>query len=59
MFMTSLLSGHIDKLGRFLNHVNGLHRNIQFTIQIEGDSHLPFLGIDIYKRLNGSLGHKV
>jgi hypothetical protein len=48
-----------DKMEKFLNHLNGLHRNIQFTIQIEGDSHLPFLDIDIYRRMDGSLGHKV
>jgi hypothetical protein len=48
-----------DKLERFLNHLNGLHRNTQFTIQTEGDSHPPFLDIDIDRRLDGSLGHKV
>jgi len=33
--------------------MNGLHRNIQFTMEIERDSHLPFLDIDIYKRPDG------
>ena len=35
------------------------HWNIQFTTEIKRDSHLPFLDIDIYRRLEGSLGHKV
>jgi len=48
-----------DKLERFLNHLNGFHRNMQFTTQIEGDSHLPFLDINIYRRLDDFLGHKV
>ena len=48
-----------DKLERFLNHLNGLHRNIKFTIRIQEDSHLPFLDIDIYRRPDGSLDHKV
>ena len=47
-----------EKLERFLNLLNGLHRNIQFTMEIKGDGHLPFLDIDIYRRLEGSLGHK-
>ena len=32
-----------EKLGRFLDHQNCLHRNIQFTMEMERDSHLPFL----------------
>jgi hypothetical protein len=26
---------------------------------MEEDSHLPFLNTDIYRRMDGSLGHKV
>jgi hypothetical protein len=37
----------------FLDHTNGFHRNIKFTIQIERDSHFPFLDIDIYRRPDG------
>jgi hypothetical protein len=48
-----------EKLERFLDHLNGFHRNIQFTMEIEKDSHLPFLDIDIFRRPDGSLGHKV
>jgi hypothetical protein len=33
-------------------------KNIQFTMEIEENGHLPFLDIDIHKA-DGSLGHKV
>jgi len=46
-------------LERFLNHLNGLHRNIHFTMEKETEGHLPFLGINIYRRWDGSLGHKI
>jgi hypothetical protein len=39
--------------------MNGLHRNIQFTMEMERETHLSFLDIDMYSRPNGSLGHKV
>ena len=48
-----------DKLMDFLNHLNGLHKKIKFTMEIEKDGHLPFLDIHIYRRTDGSLGHKV
>ena len=48
-----------DNLTTFLEHLNGLHKNIQFTIEIEEDGHLPFLDIDIYRKRDSSLGHKV
>jgi hypothetical protein len=48
-----------DKLQEFLHHINGLHKKIQFTIEIEKDGHLPFLAIDIYRKTDSSLGHKV
>jgi hypothetical protein len=32
---------------------------IWFTMEIEENGHLPFLDIDIYKKEDGSLGHKV
>jgi hypothetical protein len=49
----------IQRKPRFLDHLNGLHRNIQFTMETEKDGHIPFLDIDIYRRPDGSLGHKV
>jgi hypothetical protein len=48
-----------ETLERFLDHLNGLHRNIQCTMESERDGHLPFLDIDIYRRPDGALGHKV
>jgi len=49
----------LDKLHEFHCHLNSLHRNIQFTMDIEKDGHLPFLDIDIYRKMDGTLGHKV
>jgi hypothetical protein len=48
-----------EKQAEFLNHLNTLHDNIHFTMEKEEDGHLPFLDIDIYRKLNGSLGHRV
>jgi G3E family GTPase len=46
-----------EKLTEFLKHLNGFQTNIQFTMEKEGLP--PFLDIDIYSKLDGSLGHKV
>jgi hypothetical protein len=45
-------------LEEFLEHLYGLHRVLQFTVEMEKDGHLPFLDIDIYRSPDGSLGHK-
>jgi hypothetical protein len=47
-----------EKLTEFLNHLSGLHNKIQFTMEKE-EGHLPFPDIDIYRRMDGSLAHKV
>jgi hypothetical protein len=47
------------KLENFLNHLNELHNNMQFTMEKEQEGHLPFLDIGIYIKTDGSLGHKV
>ena len=47
-----------EKLMEFLIHLNGIHNSIQFTMEIER-GHLPFLDIDIYGKINGSLGHSL
>jgi hypothetical protein len=47
-----------EKLTEFLNNLNGLHSKIQFTMEKE-EGHLPFLDIDIYRKTDSSLGHKV
>jgi len=36
-----------EKLMDFLKHLNGIHNNIQFTMEIEREGHLPFLDIDV------------
>jgi len=51
--------GGQEKLTEFLNHLSGLYNKIQFTVEIEEEDHLPFLDIDIYRKMDGSLGHKV
>jgi hypothetical protein len=47
------------KLSEFLDHLNSIHGNIQFTMENERDSHLPFLNINIYHKSNDSLGYMV
>ena len=47
-----------EKLTDFLNHLNGIHHNIKFTMEIEEVGNLPLLDIDIYK-MDGSLGHSL
>jgi len=46
------------KLTEFLNHLSGFYTNIQFTLEKEED-HFPFLDVDIYRKMDGSLGHRV
>ena len=48
-----------DKLQGFLYHLNSLRERIQFTIETEKEGHLAFLDIDIYRKIDGTLGHKV
>jgi len=48
-----------EKLTEFLNHLSALHNNIQFTMEKEEEGHLPFQDIDIYRKTDGSLEHKV
>jgi hypothetical protein len=48
-----------QRLTEFLDHLNSLHPKIQFTMETEKYGHLPFLDVDIYRRLDDTLGHKV
>jgi hypothetical protein len=48
-----------DKQNDLLNHPNSIHQCIQFTMETKKEGHLPFLDIGIYRRPNGSLGHRV
>ncbi|GJQ78547.1 hypothetical protein Trydic_g11659 [Trypoxylus dichotomus] len=36
-----------DKLDRFLEHLNGVHSNIQFTMELEHNGELPFLDVRV------------
>jgi hypothetical protein len=47
------------RLKDFLNHLNNIYQCIQFTMEMERDSHLLFLEIGIYRKSDASLGHKV
>jgi len=38
-------------LERFLDHLNGPHRNILFPTEVEKDGHVVFLDINIYRIL--------
>jgi hypothetical protein len=47
------------KLSEFLDHLNSIHESIRFTMETERDVHLPFLDIDIHRKPDGLLDHKV
>jgi len=47
------------KLNDFLNHINGIHPNIQFVMETKSDGHFPFLDNNIHRRPNSSVGHTV
>jgi hypothetical protein len=48
-----------DKLKEFLHHRNSIDHSIQFTMETESEGHLPFLDLDICRRPDGCLAHKV
>jgi len=48
-----------EKLETFRDNLNGIHRNIYFILKAEKGGHLHFPDIEIHRRLDGSLGHKV
>ena len=39
-----------DKLEEFLEHLNGLHERIQFTMELEQDNTIPFLDVLVERR---------
>jgi len=43
----------------YLNHHNGKYNKIQFPIEIAEAGHHPFLDIDIYRKMDCSLGYNV
>jgi hypothetical protein len=48
-----------EKIKIFLHQLNSIHQSIQFSMEAKSERHIPFLDKDIYKRADGSLGHKV
>jgi hypothetical protein len=49
----------VSKNTDFLQHQNSIHQSIKFTMETKSKVHLLFLDSDIYRRPDGSLGHKV
>jgi hypothetical protein len=48
-----------DDLQDFLQHLNNIHRSIEFMTEAEQDRTLPFLDVLVSIRLDGTLGHRV
>jgi len=48
-----------ETLQDFLPRLNGIHRNIKFTKELEQNGTLPFLDVLVKKKMNGTLGHTV
>jgi hypothetical protein len=48
-----------ETLQGFLQHLNGIHRNIKFTKELEQNGTLPFLDVLVKKKMDGTLGHMV
>lgn len=40
---------HKDKVDKMLQILNKVHQNLRFTMEIEGDLELPFLGLRIFR----------
>lgn len=48
-----------ETLTSFLDHLNGVHPNIKFTMEVEKDGSLPFLDVMTTRKPDGTLGHAV
>jgi hypothetical protein len=48
-----------DELQEFLRHLNSIHPNFTFTMEVEQNKVLPFLDVLVSRRPDGSLGHSV
>jgi hypothetical protein len=48
-----------EELHNFLNHLNNIHPNIKFMMEVEQNQSLPFLDVLVSRRPDGSLGHRV
>lgn len=57
---TFVVWSHGDtELNKFLEHLNSIHPNIQFTMEVENNGELPFLDVLVSRKEDGSLGHRV
>jgi hypothetical protein len=61
MWMTGLSVGAMVQGSslEFLDHLNNIHENIQFTMETERIAMFPFLTFDMQHKHDGSLGDKV
>ncbi|XP_011860821.1 PREDICTED: uncharacterized protein LOC105557975 [Vollenhovia emeryi] len=48
-----------ETLPQFLTFINSQHPNIQFTMETEQDSQIPFLDVMVRRNENGTLSHNV
>jgi TFIIF-interacting CTD phosphatase-like protein len=48
-----------DELHEFLKHLNSIHPNITFTMEVEQNKVLPFLDVLVSRSPDGSLGHSI
>ncbi|XP_050505419.1 uncharacterized protein LOC126883792 [Diabrotica virgifera virgifera] len=48
-----LIFKHTDHIQHFLDYLNQKHHNIKFTVEIEVNGNLPFLGINIFRSPSG------
>ncbi|XP_060520792.1 uncharacterized protein LOC132698616 [Cylas formicarius] len=57
---TFVIWSHGEKeLQIFLAHLNSINNKIKFTMETEKDGRLAFLDVQVERRPNGKLGHKV
>ena len=60
VWLRYVIWNHGDKeLSNFLGHLNSLHPSIQFTMEIDANSSLPFLDVLVTRKENHKLGHTV
>ena len=48
-----------DTLEEFVAHLNSIHGNIKFIMEVEKDGKLPFLDVLVMRKQDGTLGHTV
>ena len=48
-----------QELNKFFEHLNSQSVDIKFTMEVEKNGSIPFLDVLVYKKPDGSLGHKV